>query len=96
MLAPLPKIVPEPDEVSILTSLFSQKDSNTSVQAPPYDIDHLSRYDTDVETNDKSTLLYGELTYGELYRPTYYSTPTLYNVPTIWVCVKNAFVMPHQ
>jgi hypothetical protein len=96
MLAPLPKIAPEADEVSILISLFSQKDSNTSKQTSPYDIDHHSRYDTDLETNDESALLQRDLTDAERSTPTYYSKPTLYNVPTIWMCVKNAFVMPRQ
>jgi hypothetical protein len=83
----------QPDEVSILASLFSQQSMDHSVRVSPYDIDHYSGYEADIASDDNSTLLYGDLTYEERYRRTHYSTTTLYNVPTIWQCVKKAFTL---
>jgi hypothetical protein len=93
MLSDRTQIEIQPDEVSILTSLFSHQSTDNSVRASPYDIDHYSGYEADIATDDNSTLLYGGLTYEERYRKTYYSTATLYNVPTIWQCVKKAFTL---
>ena len=93
MLARRAEIEPEPDEASILSSLFSTKEEDPSDRAAPYDIDHRSAYEPDATTYDTSTLLSDKIACGRFGKQTYYSTPTLYNVPTIWHCVKKAFTM---
>jgi hypothetical protein len=86
----------QPDESSILTSLFAERSVPNKEHAYPCDIDHYSQYEMDVATDDRSALLSRNLTYSELHHlPTYYySNQTLHGVPTIWQCVKNAFTMP--
>jgi hypothetical protein len=89
MLPPTPKIEVQPDEVSMMTTLFSSKHVDTSIQRYPCDVDHLSGYDADFVADNIAMLKY-----TEIHMPAY--DDTMFKMPTIWQCVKHAFTMPDR
>jgi hypothetical protein len=77
MLPAVEHVVAEPDEASILSSLFSNPliDSNQITRRPsgvigteeaaPYDVAHYSAYDADTASDDQTRLLPHELMYED-------------------------------
>jgi hypothetical protein len=114
MLPAVEYVVVEPDEASILSSLFSKPliHSNKITRRPngvvgteeaaPYDVTHYSAYDADTASDDQTRLLPHELMCEESPWDRFNHEYTNRNcitksitrkdgMPSIWLCIQNAF-----